>query len=47
MNSAQNRVQNIVQCHDNKILKQMCIKNLCYTTETYLRYNTQKNRSKK
>ena len=33
--------KNIIQCHDNNILKQMCIKNLCYSIETYLRYNVQ------
>ena len=43
-----NRVQNIIQCHDNNIWKQMCIKELSYSTETYLQYNLQRkiNRSK-
>ena len=35
----QNRVQNIIQCHDKNIWKQMCTKKLSYNTETYLRYN--------
>ena len=37
----QNRAQNIIQCHDNNIWKQMCIKKLSYSTETYLWYNVQ------
>ena len=35
----QNRAQNIIQCHDNNIWKQMFIKKLSYSTETYLQYN--------
>ena len=35
-------VQNIIQCHDNNIWKHMCIKSLCYITETYLRYYVQR-----
>ena len=31
----QNRVQNIIQYHDENIWKQMCIKILCYITDTY------------
>ena len=38
----QNRVQNIIQCHDKKTWKQMCVKNLCYITETYFWYNVQR-----
>ena len=38
----QNRVQNIIECHNNNIWKQMCIKILCYSTETYLWYNVQR-----
>ena len=38
----QNRFQNIIQCHNNKIWKQMCIRNLCYITQTYLQYNVQR-----
>ena len=43
-----NRVQNIIQFHDKNIWKQMCIKNLCYSTETYLQYTVLRggNRSK-
>ena len=37
----QNRVQNIIKCHNNNIWKHMCIKKICYSTETYLRYNSQ------
>ena len=43
----QNRVQKIIQCHDKKIWKQMCIKNLCYSTETYLRYKVQRKKQAK
>ena len=38
----QNRAQNIIQCHDNKIWKHMCILKISYSTETYLRYNVQR-----
>ena len=38
----QNRVQNIFQCYDNNISKQMCIKTLCYSTDTYLQLNVQR-----
>ena len=38
----QNRVQNIIQCHDNNIWKQMCIIKLCYSTETYILYTVQR-----
>ena len=41
----QNRAQNIIQCCDNNIWKQMCIKNLSYSTETYLRYNVQREKT--
>ena len=34
----QNRVQNIIHYHDINILKQMCIKTLCLSTETYIWY---------
>ena len=38
----QNRVHNIIQCHDNNIWKQICTKILCYSNETYLQYNVQR-----
>ena len=41
----QNRAQNITQCHDNKIRKQICIKKLSHITETYLRYNLQRGKT--
>ena len=31
-----------MQYHDNNVLKKMCIKNLSYGTETYLRYNVKR-----
>ena len=34
--------QNIIQCHDNNIQKQMCIKNLFYNNDTYLIYKLQR-----
>ena len=40
-----NKVQNIIQCHDNNILKQMCIKILCCSTETYIWYNVQRGKT--
>ena len=43
----QNWLQNIIQCHNNNIWKQMCIKKLCYSTETYLRYNVQRGKQVK
>ena len=36
-----NRAQNITQYHDNNIWKHICIKQLSYSTETYLRYNAE------
>ena len=41
----QNRVQNIIQCHDNNIWKQIYIKDLCYSTETYLQYKVQRGKT--
>ena len=37
----QNRVQNIIQYHDNNIWKQMCLKMFCYRKETYFWYYVQ------
>ena len=37
-----NRAQNIIQCHDNNIWKQVCIKKLSYSNETNLQYNLQR-----
>ena len=37
-----NRAQNIIQCYDINIWKQMCIKKLSYSTYTYIRYNVQR-----
>ena len=36
------RAQNTIQCHDNNIWKQMCIKELSYSTETYLQFQLTK-----
>ena len=40
-----NRAQTIIQCHDNNIWKQICIKKLSYSPETYLRYNVQRGKT--
>ena len=40
-----NRSQNIIECHDKNIWKYMCIKNLSYSTDTYLRYNYQREKT--
>ena len=44
----QTRSPNIIRCHDNNIWKQICIKNLSCSTDTYLWSNIQrKERSRK
>ena len=42
-----NRSQNIIQYHDNNIWKQMCIKKVSYSTETYLQYNVHREKNVK
>ena len=41
----QNMAQYIIQCHDNKIWKQMCIKKSFYSTDTYLRYRIRRGKT--
>ena len=37
--------QIIIQCHDNNIRKQMFIRDLSYSNDTYLQYNVQRKKS--